>query len=57
MRSLADAVGGKAWYNGWTLADWVPDVVVRIFDRTDASRVIVFGSVERGSSRKVTVLS
>ncbi len=47
-RSVVEVVAGKAVYNGRFLADWVPDVVARIFERTDASRVVVFGSVERG---------
>ncbi len=36
---------------GQALADWVPVVVQRIFDRCGARRVIVFGSVVRGDAR------
>jgi predicted nucleotidyltransferase len=47
-RSVRQVVNGKAVSNGRPLAAWVPDVVWRIFERTDAVRVVVFGSVERG---------
>jgi predicted nucleotidyltransferase len=47
-RSIMAVVAGKAVYNGLLLAAWVPEVVARIFERTDAHRVVVFGSVERG---------
>jgi predicted nucleotidyltransferase len=47
-RSVVEVVDGKAVYNGRPLAAWVPDVIERVFDRTDALRVVVFGSVERG---------
>src|SRR5262245_14976933 len=47
-RSVMEVVGGKAIYNGRPLADWVPDVIQRVFERTDALRVVVFGSVQRG---------
>jgi predicted nucleotidyltransferase len=43
-----EVVGGKAVYNGRPLADWVPEVIQRVFERTDALRVVVFGSVRRG---------
>jgi predicted nucleotidyltransferase len=33
---------------GRVLASWVPDVVERIFERPEAVRVVVFGSVGRG---------
>jgi predicted nucleotidyltransferase len=36
--------------DGRTLADWVPAVVDRIFERCAARRVIVFGSVVRGEA-------
>jgi uncharacterized protein len=39
---------GKAVYDGRPLASWVPDVLDRIFERTAASRVVVYGSVVRG---------
>jgi predicted nucleotidyltransferase len=47
-RSDFEIVEGKAVYNGRVLASWVPDVVERIFERTDAIHVVVFGSVGRG---------
>ena len=47
-RSVMEVVEGKAVYNGRPLADWVPDVIQRVFERTDALRVVVFGSVRRG---------
>src|SRR4051794_273018 len=47
-RSNVEVVEGKAVYDGRSLAAWVPDVVERIFGRTEALRVVVFGSVERG---------
>ena len=47
-RSVMEVVEGKAVYNGRPLAAWVPDVVARVFERTEARRVVVFGSVERG---------
>jgi len=47
-RSVMEVVEGKAVYNGRPLADWVPDVIQRVFERTDALRVVVFGSVQRG---------
>jgi len=40
--------GGKALYEGRTLAAWVPGVIERIFERTDVRCVVVYGSVERG---------
>ena len=46
--SQHEIVQGKARYNGRDLADWVDEVVARIFERTDATKVIVFGSVVRG---------
>lgn len=45
---VVEVVGGKAVYRGRPLAAWVPDVVARIFERTEARRVVVFGSVQRG---------
>jgi uncharacterized protein len=47
-RSQLEVVEGKALYNGRSLADWVAEVVERVFERSDASKVVVFGSVERG---------
>lgn len=47
-RSRLEVVDGKARYNGRALADWVDEVVARVFERSDATKVVVFGSVERG---------
>lgn len=47
-RSRLEVVDGKARYNGRALADWVDEVVERVFERSDATTVIVFGSVQRG---------
>lgn len=47
-RSHFEIVQGKARYNGRDLADWVDEVVARIFERTEATKVIVFGSIVRG---------
>lgn len=35
-------------FAGRTLAEWVPIVTQRIFERCDAQRIVVFGSVARG---------
>ena len=35
-------------YAGRTLADWVPQVVDRLFARSAAERIILFGSLARG---------
>ena len=40
-RSVVEVVDGKAVYNGRPLAAWVPDVIERVLDRTDALRVVV----------------
>ena len=47
-RSQLEVVAGKAFYNGRPLADWVDDVALRIFERSEASEIVVFGSVQRG---------
>jgi predicted nucleotidyltransferase len=47
-RSTFAVVDGKANYEGRSLGAWVPDVVARVFDRTEATRVVVFGAVGRG---------
>ena len=47
-RSQLEVVAGKAHYNGRPLADWVDDVAARIFDRSEATKIVVFGSVQRG---------
>jgi uncharacterized protein len=41
-------VGGKSWYNGRTLADWVPEVVADLAASGHPLRVLLFGSVARG---------
>ena len=38
----------QAVYAGRSLAEWVPVVTARIFERCDAKRIVVFGSVARG---------
>ena len=43
-----DVSAGKAVYEGRTLAEWVPQVVDRLFARSAAERVILFGSLARG---------
>ena len=47
-RSQVEVVAGKALYNGRSLADWVDEVAARIFERSEASKIVVFGSVQRG---------
>lgn len=47
-RSRLEVVDGKARYNGRPLANWVDEVVARVFERSDATKVVVFGSVARG---------
>src|SRR3954464_6718584 len=47
-RAFVEVIAGKARYNARTLAAWVPNVIQRVFERTDAIRVVVFGSVVRG---------
>jgi predicted nucleotidyltransferase len=44
-RSIAQH-GGT--YGGRSLAEWLPVVTARIFERCDAKRIVVFGSVARG---------
>ncbi len=39
---------GKAYYDGRTLAEWVPDVVSHLVEGFAPERVILFGSVARG---------
>lgn len=49
MSSVAYEVrGGKAVYDGRTLAEWVPDVVRRLAEGFGPVRVVLFGSVARG---------
>ncbi len=47
-RSRLEVIDGKARYNGRFLSGWVDDVVAWIFEWSDATQVVVFGSVERG---------
>jgi predicted nucleotidyltransferase len=52
MTSASDPTTGIATVvGGRSLADWVPVVVDRIFERCGARRVFVFGSVVRGEAR------
>jgi hypothetical protein len=53
-RSNIEVVEGKAAYDRRSLAAWVPDVVERIFKRTEARRVDVFGSVDRATTARTT---
>jgi predicted nucleotidyltransferase len=39
---------GKAFYNGWMLAEWVPEVVDAVVRAGDPEEVLLFGSVARG---------
>jgi predicted nucleotidyltransferase len=39
---------GKAYYDGRTLAEWVPDLVTRLVEGFAPERVVLFGSVARG---------
>jgi predicted nucleotidyltransferase len=48
MSAVVDIVGGKAYYDGRSLADWVDAVAQRIHERCRPVDVIVFGSVARG---------
>jgi predicted nucleotidyltransferase len=43
-----EARGGKAIYNGRTLAEWVPEVVDALVRACDPEQVLLFGSVARG---------
>lgn len=47
-RQANDVSGGKALFEGRTLAEWVPQVVDRLFARSAAERIILFGSLARG---------
>lgn len=47
-RSRLEIVDGKAVFDGRTLLSWADDVVARVFERTEATRIIVFGSTARG---------
>ena len=40
--------GGKAVYDGRTLAEWVPEVVDALVRACDPEEVLLFGSVARG---------
>jgi predicted nucleotidyltransferase len=41
-------VDGKIRYDGRTLAEWVPDIVVDLLAACDPLRIILYGSVARG---------
>lgn len=43
-----EVVGGKARYNGRTLAEWVPDVIDDLIAACDPLRIVLFGSLARG---------
>jgi predicted nucleotidyltransferase len=47
--SLVEVVEGKVRYDGRTLADWAPYVASLIRERCAATRIVLFGSVERGT--------
>ena len=44
------APNDQAVYDGRSLAEWVPLVVDRLFERSAAERIILFGSVARGDA-------
>ncbi|MGC8627580.1 MAG: nucleotidyltransferase domain-containing protein [Acidimicrobiales bacterium] len=46
--ALFEVVGGKAVYEGRTLAEWVPEIVGKLVRASNPERVILFGSVARG---------
>lgn len=43
-----EVVGGKARYDGRTLAEWVPDVIDDLIAACDPLRIVLFGSLARG---------
>jgi predicted nucleotidyltransferase len=43
-----EVAGGKARYDGRTLAEWVPQLVDDIVRKFDPVQIILFGSVARG---------
>lgn len=43
-----EVVGGKARFDGRTLADWVPTAVDLLVDALDPVSIVLFGSVARG---------
>lgn len=43
-----EVIDGKVLYDGRTLADWAPVLAERIYQRCQAERVVLFGSVARG---------
>ncbi|MEZ5215725.1 MAG: nucleotidyltransferase domain-containing protein [Ilumatobacteraceae bacterium] len=49
-RSRLEVIDGKALFDGRTLATWADDRTARIFQRTEATKVVVFGSEQRGDS-------
>lgn len=38
-----------AWWNGRPLSAWVPDIVAAVTEKFDPQRVVLFGSVVRGT--------
>jgi len=47
-RSRLEVIDGKALFDGRTLAAWADEVTARIFERTEATKIVVFGSTQRG---------
>lgn len=47
-RATVELVNAMVLYNGRSLAEWVPVVADRIFERCSAQRIVLFGSVARG---------
>ena len=47
--SQVEVVGGKVRYDGRTLAEWAPEVARVIIERCAATRIVLFGSVARGT--------
>lgn len=43
-----EVADGKAYYDGHTLAEWLPQMVEEIARACDPLQIIVFGSVARG---------
>ncbi len=47
-RSRYEVIDGKARFDGRPLAAWADDVTARIFERTEATKIVVVGSTQRG---------
>jgi predicted nucleotidyltransferase len=49
LRTATPTGTGRSFiYGGRTLAEWVPEIVVRIVQRFDPERIVLFGSLARG---------